>query len=190
MLRLKKVVSEEPPENLPQVYACPQCGTEIPAPADASVNLLTCPQCANQFFIGSEDEADEQARAAAEAENTKSHEEELSGLKIRQLSRKKRAAIRTRSYFLIGGFACIVAAAELIYLLIKRIQHQMPGWEQPVGFVAFALALLLISPWFFRRAAAWKAESERSSLEEPADAPDFSTLSDGSQQVKNLEDIR
>jgi hypothetical protein len=56
------------------------------------------------------------------------------------------------------------------------------------------LLFALIGAWgtiyFFRKAASLHREAKRSSLGAPEVAPDFSTLSDGSERVRNLEDIR
>src|SRR4051812_8263704 len=83
-------------------YACPACGQDVAAPADPSANLLVCPSCGNQFFVGATDDDDvpaEQASAPAPAPA----DDELDGLRIRQLSAVRRSAFRARSYLLIGG---------------------------------------------------------------------------------------
>jgi hypothetical protein len=44
--------------------------------------------------------------------------------------------------------------------------------------------------FFMRRAIVLHREATQSYLKDPTTTPDFSTLSDGSQRWKNLEDLR
>jgi hypothetical protein len=44
--------------------------------------------------------------------------------------------------------------------------------------------------WFWGRAEYWARESRGGKMPEPEVAPDFSTLQDGSQHARDLEDVR
>jgi hypothetical protein len=53
------------------------------------------------------------------------------------------------------------------------------------------LGLLIGTSFFFRKAAAYQREIRQlKPLADPVGPPDFSTLSDGSQRVRHLEDLR
>lgn len=124
-----------------------------------------------------------------DAESTDARDAELDGLRIRRISQSKRSCHRAHSYALIGGFACVVIFAQLIYLIISRVQNS--GVSSAV--VAYAL-MIPLSVWsalfFFRRAGKYKVEAESNRLNDPAMPPDFSTLSDGSQRWDNFDRIQ
>ena len=109
----------------------------------------------------------------------------LSELRIRQMATLRRTAYRSRSYEIIGAIACIVMAMQSIWTLIRS--HRFNVWT-----IAFALTMIL-SVWgaiyCIRRAIAMNREAKRSTLPQPTMPPDFSTLSNGSQLAKNLEEI-
>lgn len=114
--------------------------------------------------------------------------DELDGNKIRQISLIRRTAYRARSYALIGGFACIVLSAQLIYLIITQLQTG--------GFNRYALAYALMIPLLllgslrcFQLAKRFLGEAQRTDQPPPSATPDFSSLGDGSQRWKDLERV-
>ena len=114
---------------------------------------------------------------------------ELDGLKIRQIALARRSAYRARSYALIGAFACLVIIAQLVYLIITQLRT--------AGLTVYALAYVLMIPlcgfasvYCFGRAKRYLVEAMTTKLSKPANDPDFSPLSDGSQRWKELENIQ
>jgi hypothetical protein len=111
---------------------------------------------------------------------------ELNELRIRQMATLRRAAYRGRSYAIIGATACIVMAMQLVWTLIRP--HHFNAWA-----IASFVLLTIASVWgaivCIRRAIAMNQEAKRSTLVHPPTPPDFSTLSDGSQLAKKLEEI-
>ena len=116
-------------------------------------------------------------------------EQHLDALRIRQATALRRSLYRSRAYAVIGALACAAGAVQCAWLVIR----QMRG----AGFDSRAAALLLLlnvtivaALLLARRAAALYREAVSTVLPEPRTPPDFSTLSDGSQRARNLEDVR
>jgi hypothetical protein len=115
----------------------------------------------------------------------------LDSNRIRQMGALRRGAIRSRSYCVIALGGCVVGAAEFEFYAWRR-------WPRPVNargvlvamvYVVCGAGLLLLGRYFFRLAMRFHREARQSNLPPPQTPPDFSQLSDGSQIVKNLEEI-
>lgn len=185
-------MSQSPPEpaDLPQ-YHCPACGQLVSA-AEASQSLLQCPHCGEQFFSSAREEAEhgeaiedghtDAAEAAASSEDA-----ELSEIRIRQIAALRRGAIRTRSWAIIAAGVSVVTAAKLIQMTV--VDARLGMRLAPLGDALAAAAVLMIFTYFVRRAIELGREIRASRLQDPASAPDLSTLSDGSQRYRHLEDL-
>ncbi len=115
-------------------------------------------------------------------------EDELSALRIRQLSALRRGAYRTRSYWIIAACALFVVSIKLVAMTIRHVRHF--GWQpRPIGYLIAMAAALIAAGHFVARIIELNHEVSQSALTEPDEEPDFSTLSDGSQQWKNLEQM-
>jgi hypothetical protein len=146
---------------------------------------MTCPQCGTLVVIP----AVEHGVDAATAEDaTPAHEEELNALRIRQLASARRAAYRARSYCVVGALVCVVAVVQLAWTAIGMIATTNLRFRAALYAVA-AVVAAWGARYFFRKAMAFDREAKQSALPQPTGEPDFSTLSDGSQQWKNLEDV-
>lgn len=135
-----------------------------------------------------EDEADRDAQAAAELEaRLQVERDHLNERHIKAIVAEKRALIRNRTYMLVLGFACVVTAGQLGWFSVDEFRAQ--HWPRVAAYAVIVIGLLLASVRFFRKAHGYQVESQKTILPEPDTEPDFSTLSDGSQFVKNLENI-
>jgi hypothetical protein len=172
---------------------CPHCGQGIEARLAEVAQEIPCPACAGVFVLpaidGSTDVPpqehpdDERERIAAERER------ELDGLRLRNLTLGKLAAIRGRTYALVGAFACAVTAVKCILKLLP-ILHEQGVTPPVVGFALIALAAVVaVVPLLFN-AAELNRDCRTIVIPEPQTPPDFSTLSDGSQIAEQLKDIK
>jgi hypothetical protein len=167
-----------PADDRPRVQ-CPACAADVVV--DPASIAMHCEQCGHDFFL--DHQAEEEATATDEPVD-----HELDGLRIRQRMTMVRSAYRSRSYAVIAAVVCVVLVVQSVLSMVHRMR---------TGSLAMAgmyLLFALIGAWgtiyFFRKAASLHREAKRSSLDAPELAPDFSTLSDGSERIRNLEDIR
>jgi predicted RNA-binding Zn-ribbon protein involved in translation (DUF1610 family) len=182
------------------VFACPNCGQEFEITPAASAQIVQCPACEGQVVIPSLDGSTELPldyenpnRADTELEQTDSETErsdsELDGLRMRQIVTARRAAIRSRTYMLLGAMLCAVGCAKLITLIVPLVRRD--GWTRlAMGYAIFVGLGVVGTVYCLRRAAELNQESKATPIPEPPTPPDFTSLSDGSQQAKNLEEIR
>jgi len=113
----------------------------------------------------------------------------MSAVRVRQLSAMRRGAYRTRSYCFIGLGLCAVAAVQLSIMAVRHVRAL--GWEwRPLGYLCGVAAAMMAGSFLLRQVAALNRELRRPAVTEPEAPPDFSTLSDGSQRWKNLEDMQ
>jgi hypothetical protein len=144
-------------------------------------------------------------------------DDELDGLRIRQLAALRRGAYRVRSYMIVGAGTCAVAAAQLVWMtvasphspavafgflllailgsfgcafFIRRIR-QISAELEHSRLDAHAMRCVQCG-YDVRGLSSGKCPECGAILPTPPPPaePDFSTLSDGSQQWKNLEDVR
>jgi hypothetical protein len=66
-------------------------------------------------------------------------EDELDGVRIRQLAALRRGAYRARSYAIIGSVACFVVVVQLVLMTVKNVRAS--GWGlYPIGYIQGACA--------------------------------------------------
>lgn len=148
---------------------------------------MECPHCGQAVNLATDDEPQAFSVSGTEssAPGVTADDDELSGVKIRQIADLRRGAIRTRSWLTISVIVCAVGAIQLIFLAITGYRAGLR--LAPSGDVAAAVVALLLTFYFGKRAIAAHREIQCSHLEEPQTPPDFSTLSNGSQYSANLE---
>jgi hypothetical protein len=113
--------------------------------------------------------------------------DELDGERIRRLAAMRRATYRARSYFIIAAITCGVVAIQLAWMGITHFKSI--GLKGPAMIVVAFFSFLGMTACL-RRACALHRQAKHSALPEPSVPPDFSTLGDGSEQWKNLHDVR
>jgi len=185
----------EPPLD---ALTCPHCQSPLDDATKVDGDIVECQTCHQLVATISSERPDNDAdvdpsdhdaeRAAAERRLQIKQSEELSGLRIRNLSVAKRAAIRQRSYFIVGAWACLVVVGQCVSSIASHVITSqlalLDGVYTLLGMVCFWSIF-----YFLRQALRLRTEIEASQLAEPLTPPDFSTLSDGSQMAKNLEEV-
>jgi mutator protein MutT len=108
--------------------------------------------------------------------------DELDELRIRKIARLSQANMRWRSYCLVGAIACGLGAANLLWRAIVA--------SRLLPTTLYLLAAIVMVWACFRLLRKARELDRRSPAQNtPTSPPDFSTLSDGSHVVKNLEDM-
>jgi DNA-directed RNA polymerase subunit RPC12/RpoP len=162
-------------------YECPHCSARMSVEEEQGARELQCLACGGLVIIPGE--GGDAAEAAHDARR-----DELDGYRIRQVSMLRRAKIRGRSYVLIGALLCLFGGGQCFWVAIAGRAAMGPAW---VGvYIIAGTASAAISVRLFLRARRMSRELRRSALGEPQGEADFSTLSDGSQYWRNLEDVR
>jgi hypothetical protein len=179
---------DERPDDVPcPRVTCPYCGHEVAVEYQMG-QMPRCPDCGEAFVV--DDEADSAVDKSVK-------DAELSSLHILQLARQRRSLIRSRSYMLILTIACLVMAVQLVVSMLRLgLNHdnwQPGGGTRSIMFMSllaawFVISLILVR-WFGRKASELKKQIFHSDLSEPATPPDYSSLSDGSQHVRALEQM-
>jgi hypothetical protein len=113
---------------------------------------------------------------------------ELDALRIRRWAALRRSAYRSRSYAVIAAAGCIGAAGELVYLAIPHLRAA-GGIVWGILYLVGVVLLLVMAAYFGRLTLVYHRQARESALAPPAKPPDFSALCDGSQILKNLENI-
>ena len=111
-------------------------------------------------------------------------DEHLSGLRIRAVSAEKQALYRHRSYMLVLAGTCAVGAVQCVWLAVHRAMSL-----RQVSYVLVAVVLTWLCRKFFMHAQRYRQEAERTLLENPDTTPDFSTLSNGQQFARHLDEL-
>lgn len=207
---------ENAPET-PTVFECPRCATPVEAIVGPEAQVITCPNCQEHVVIPSADGSTELEEEKVAEQYRQEKESELDSLRMRQIIAMRRAAVRSRTYWLLGLLLCATGIIEMARLIIVHVFMNHEGWHRKTTGYAVAIgALVLGASHCIGRAKHWQKESRAelptgkcancgydlysrddrcprcSTLTppRPVSAPDFSTLSDGSQVARDLDDIR
>lgn len=167
----------QPPIN------CPSCGREF-SPDTAGRQPTLCPHCGALYIIDdvTDPSPDQPAPESPHDQLQRDH------LRIGQIIRIRRSLIRTRGWCITAAIACLVLAAQQIAWLIAALAHA-PWTSQQSARLSFAIILVAVAMLLRQRIIHLSSELQRKSLPEPTTPPDFSSLCDGSQHARNLENL-
>jgi hypothetical protein len=151
--------------------SCPHCGLPLDVDAVGRTAAVTCGKCGGPVML--------------ETETPPAQErDDLDGLRIRQVYQLRRSLYRARRYWLVGTGVCAVAAGQIVWkLFTSSASMGVSNWRATV----LAVACIVGAIFCFRQATQLGRSARQSTLREPEQAPDLSSLSDGSQHWKNLE---
>jgi len=152
---------------------CPSCAHDVRGVSRLQT-LYKCPACGLEFLaIGGEHRTED--------------EEALNSLRIRNLALLRRSIFRTRSHFIVGASACVVALSELALIAFRGVQSR--AWITGVACAAAGYGLVILLRHCIRRIIALGRELRDSKTHLPDEPQDFSSLGDGSQRVRDLETL-
>ena len=170
------------------LVSCPHCEQNVLIESASDEAEIICPHCGIAFVVPHAEsgvldyhdgKAEEQRREA-----------ELDMMRIRQLTTARRAAIRARTYLLVGCVIFATAAINLVIEAVQRLRYEKVWDARTFSFIAFSAACFMIAYYFMSRMLEISKELGRSAIEDPVTPPDFSTLSDGTQTARDLEDVK
>lgn len=196
-------------------YTCPACGQMVHVAPGEVAQLVECAACGAHFIIASLDgSTDLPGEGGTSEEEKNQHDEgELNSLRMRHIIVTRRTAIRSRTYNIVGVALCIMGAIKLVIMTVQDVRAA--GWHLlQWAYIVLAIAALYAAGYLCTRIVYWTRQSRApiffgkcancgQDLTEGATAcihcgtpvqkdetpPDFSTLSDGSQHAKNLENL-
>jgi len=177
-------------ESSPPRYECPHCGQEVEEAPPPLAPFLICRRCGMQFAVANEPAATDDPAEQDARDRKQACADELSELRIKQLSRQRRAIIRGRTHVLVGFLVCAGGCAELIQMGVEQIRRAHHLDLRAVGLLLFAAAAVIPAIYFLRRTRQITRELKKPLLEDPTTPPDFTPLQDGSQHAKNLENMQ
>lgn len=113
---------------------------------------------------------------------------DLSELRIRQITAMRRSIHRSRSHALIAAGVCAVAAIECVVLAISHLRNFGIGiWS--VVYIGGAMITGYGAAAFLKTAAKLRRQTNEPILPAADAHPDFSSLGDGSEMIRKLEEI-
>jgi hypothetical protein len=143
----------------------------------AQFGPIQCPQCGQQFLPV------EETGAVPVVDD-----DELSELRIRNISNLRRGAYRSRSWLIMATSVCIVAAAKFVQITVVAIRSRL--YLAAIGDALCVVAALVMTSMIGPKIVALTREIRRSRLQvPPEEPPDFSRLGDGSQRWKKLDEL-
>jgi hypothetical protein len=170
------------------IVSCPHCLQNVALDASLSDDVITCPHCSAEFSVPTPESAvldyDDGGAGA------RRREAELDMIRIGQLTTARRAAIRARTYLLVGCVIFATAAVNLGIKTVQRVRYEHVWDARTFSFIAFGAACGMIAYYFAGKMIEISRELSQSAIEEPTTPPDFSTLSDGTQTARDLEDVK
>ena len=185
----------ESSEDLIADYECPACGQALQAIPGPVARLVECGNCGTHFVIPSDQGSVDPPEdfGPSDEEKNANAANELSSLRMRHIIVTRRAAIRSRTYCIVGAALCLMGAVKLVMMIVTDVK--IAGWHLLHYGYAICVAASVLGAGILAKRAAWWQRESRAPLFPPDNAtssdqpPDFSTLSDGSQHARNLENL-
>ena len=168
-----------------RAFQCPHCGASGEAPSGAS--FVQCTHCGESVQVIDSVSNDPFAIVDDSEPTKETPEDVLDRKRIAKVTRAKVSTMRSRRTAIIWGVVCAFGAVMFAKSAYQSAQFSR-RYPILLGAVALACAYHAFDCW--RQFTALSAELKATPPDEPLPEPDFSTLRDGSQQVRNLEDVR
>lgn len=136
---------------------------------------------ASQIYDDTPDTALDEAAVRAEVDR-RTRESRLNEVHVKQVMTERKALFRMRSYFVALAVTAAVAAVQLGIWINSRLHRS--GFDLfVIGYAVAIVGMVIAVVFSIRRIRRYTAELAVPVQTDPVDAPDFSTLSDGSQRL-------
>lgn len=172
-------------------FTCPHCDHPVLAEPAEQPQELQCSACAGIVLIPASDGRTdiEQEQEEARLLRAPARPDEIDGLRVRNITVGRRALIRARTYALVAALGCLFAIVKAILSASELVAVR--GWTlRPATYLAIALLATWGLVHFVRKLAHLSRELKRPPHPlEDLPPPDFTTLSDGSQHWKHLDEM-
>jgi hypothetical protein len=176
------------PADISTRFWCPGCDEEVNVSPDAVGQLVRCPYCNTDFFAS--DDLSHQTIVDDTPERVINHDQEIDAARVKLLSRRRMALIRSGSWWTVGLLTCCIGVGSFSFKAVRiAIEDRRWGVWPTICMMVVASAV-----WFGRRCYRQRrlvdAEIAKSALPDPEAPPDFSTLGNGQDRWKELEHVR
>jgi hypothetical protein len=171
-------------------FQCPGCQEEVEVVAELAGQLVRCPYCNTDFFASVEQSHLPVVNDTADATAELDRESAFDKLRIENCTALRMGAIRARSWWLIALCMTLLVALDMLgrTAIFIWVFHRLDAVQ--CLRIALTIGTLYFARHAWRRARAFKLEIEQSAIPEPTTPPDFSTLGNGSERWKHLENVR
>jgi hypothetical protein len=176
-------------ENEPRRFCCPGCEEEVDVSPQAAGRLVRCPYCNTDFFASEEQS---HAEVVDDTDNElveRDRAEAFDKLRIENYTALRMSAIRARSWWLIGFVLSLLVLLDMLAKITLHLMAHSWGWWPTIDLLVLLIAGRCAFH-SFKRAEEFKREIGKSAIPEPTTPPDFSTLSNGQDRWKHLENVR
>lgn len=198
-------MTQPTPRKRAEILQCPWCDQDVGVTLDLVAREMPCPHCSQAIIIPSVDGStdlpvqddsfvldyaapdDDPSRDERLREESESR---LSSLRIQKITAERRALNRSRSVATAVALALTIVCLNCLWLIVRNATIDGPGASVSTSLAVIALLCGYIAVRLFRRSRRLAALARQPLLEEPAVEPDFTPLSDGSQQWRNLEKLK
>jgi DNA-directed RNA polymerase subunit RPC12/RpoP len=176
-------------ENRSQTFRCPGCDEEVDVSPLALGRLVRCPYCNTDFFASEEQSHAEVVDDTDHERIERDRAEAFDKLRIENYTALRMSAIRARSWWLIGFYLSLLVVLDMLTKIALHLVARSWGWWPTIDLVALVLAGKC-GLHSLKRAGDFKREIAGSAIPEPTTPPDFSTLNNGQDRWKHLENVR
>jgi hypothetical protein len=169
---------------------CPGCEEEVDIAPEAAGRLVRCPYCNTDFFASAEQSHEPVVDDTSSEQLEQDRANAFDKMRIRNYMALRMSAVRVRSWWLIGFWTASLLMLDMAgRIAMYLVYFHRWGWSPTINLL-IATGEFLFARHCRKRAAELKKEIDHSSIPEPTTPPDFSTLNDGTDRWKDLENVR
>jgi hypothetical protein len=167
---------------------CPGCDEEVDVSPDSVGNLVRCPYCNTDFFAS--DNLSHQLVVDDTPDREVNRDLEIDAARVKLLSMRRMAIIRSGSWWTVGLATCCIGAVAFSFKAVGIAVADRHWGVWPTVCMTVVTSAVWFARHCYRQRRLVDAEIAKPTLPEPETPPDFSTLGNGQDRWKALEDVR